>query len=401
MRRPLALLLFAAWAALLPATALAGQIEGTVRPIASAPEIEVCVAGVSPPENCAVPAADGTYRMTLLEGPYKIVFLPTFRLRFAPQYYDHKDTLVQATSINVPKEGTLEGIDADMKAGGVIRGKVTAQGGGAGLAEVEVCAKSPAFPPTRSCSESDAQGEYELHSLGAGTYKVGFWGHGASAGYQPQYYAGASSFAQGTPVSVAVGGEATGIDVALAPGSEIGGTLRSASSGATLADISVCLFAALGPGPERCIYSSDDGSYRFQGLSSGSYQVGFSLGSAEIGGEAASGEEDGFLSQYFAAGANRSEAQTISLVAPTARLGVDASLLTPSVAPPVVPPVVPPALVPAPPAIAVPPTTQGCKKGYRKQKVKGKTRCVKLQKKSHKKKHKKKSKGKKRKGGGR
>ena len=387
MRRPLALLLFAAWAALLPATALAGQIEGTVRPIGSAPEIEVCVAGVSPPENCAVPAADGTYRMTLAEGPYKIVFLPTFRLQLAPQYYDHKDTLVQATSINVPREGTLEGIDADMKAGGVIKGKVTAQGEAADLAEVEVCAKSTSSPPARSCSETDAQGEYELHSLGAGTYKVGFWGHGASAGYQPQYYSGASGFAQGTPISVAVGEQVTGIDVGLAPGSEIGGTLHSASSGATLADISVCMFAAGGAGPERCTYSSDDGTYRFQGLSSGSYQVGFSLGSAEIGGEAASGEEDGFLSQYFAGVASRNEAQTISLVAPTARSGVDANLQTPPATPPTVPLIVPPALVPAPPAIAVPPTKQGCKKGYRRQKVKGRTRCFKVHRKKHGKKH--------------
>jgi hypothetical protein len=267
--------------------------------------------------------------------------------------------------------------------GGSITGKVTAASGGAELAGVEVCAKTTSTPPIRSCSETDAAGEYELHSLQAGTYKVGFWGRGASAAYQPQYYAGKTNFAQATPVAVTNGAAVSSIDVALESGSEITGTIHAAANGSTLSDISVCLFAGAS-GPQSCTYSGDDGVYRFQGLSSGSYQVGFSLSGAEIGGEAAGGEEDGYLTQYFHGVANRSEAQTLSLIAPQVASGIDASLSVPVVPPPVVPTVVPPALVPAAPPVAVPPTKKGCKKGFRKQKVKGKTRCVKIHKKSHK-----------------
>jgi hypothetical protein len=389
---PLALLLLAAFAP--PALAVGpGKIQGTVNPVEFATEVEVClVEGATPSDTCTVPAANGSYALVDVPlGPQQVEFLPSFRSRLIPQYYDHKNRLSEAATISITSNSLNKGgISADLIAGGVIKGTVTALGTG-GLAEVEVCAKSVASPPVSSCSETDPGGEYELHSLPTGTYKVGFWGRGVSAEYQTQYYNGSSTFAQATPVAVTNGGEITGIDVALARGSAVGGTLRAASTGASLPAVSVCLFAASNPGPERCTYSDGSGAYRFQGLPSGSYQVGFSLGLSEIGGEGVAGEEDGFQTQFYPGVATRAEAQTLPLIAPQTMLAIDASLLAPPMpAPPAPPLVLPTAIVPAPPAVAVPPTKKGCKPGYRKQKVKGKARCVKVQKKKrkhHKKKH--------------
>ncbi len=377
-----------------------GRVEGTVTPVGSAQEVEVCLVETAPSETCTVPAANGAYVLANLNlGPQRIEFLPSNRSGLIPQYYDHKNRLAEAATISLTATSpTVKNINADLIAGATITGQVTAQVGGTALAGVEVCAKSVASPPVRSCGETGATGAYELHSLPSGSYKIGFWGRGKSAEYQPQYYAGKTSFSQATPVSVTNGAETAGISVELAKGSEIAGTLRAASGGASVPDVSVCLFAAASSSPERCAYSGPTGAYRFQGLPSGAYQVGFSLSLAEVGGEGVAGEEDGFLTQYFHGVANRSEAQTISLIAPAAATGVDASLQAPPTpAPPPVPPVAPVAIVPAAPPVAVPPVKKGCKKGFRKQKVKGKTRCVKLHKKG-----KKKSKGgeKKPKGGG-
>jgi len=383
----LALLLLAAFA---PSALAAGpgKIAGTVAPVEFASEVEVCVVEATPSETCTVPAANGSYLLAEVGlGPQRVEFLPSYRSRLIPQFYDHKNRLAEAATISItPTGGTVGGIDADLIAGGAIKGTVTALGAGGDLAGVEVCAKSVASPPVDVCSETDSSGEYELHSLLTGAYKIGFWGRGTSAEYQSQYYNGKSTLAQATPVAVTNGGETTGIDVALAKGSEVGGTLRAASTGAPLPDISVCLFAASGSGPERCAYSDGGGAYRFQGLPSGSYQVGFSLSLSEIGGEGVAGEEDGLLTQFYPGVASRAEAQTLTLIAPQASLAIDASLLAPAPPPPPPPPpVVPTALVAAPPAVAVPPTKTGCKRGYRKQKVKGKARCVKVEKKKHRK----------------
>jgi len=386
MRRALALALLGL-AALCPSALAAGpgKVEGIVTPVEVAQEVEVCAVEAQPSESCSVPAANGAYVLSNLSlGPQRVEFLPSARSGLIPQYYNHKNRLSEAATVSLTTSSpTAKNINADLIAGATITGTVTALTGGAALAGVEVCAKSVASPPTRSCAETDPSGEYELRSLLSGSYKIGFWGRGPSAGYQSQYYLAKTSFAQANPVSVTNGAETAGIDVELANGAEVAGTLRAASSGATLPDISVCLFAASGSRPDRCTYSDPAGTYRFQGLASGSYQVGFSLSLGEIGGEGIAGEEDGFLTQYFHGVANRNEAQTITLIAPQASSGIDASLLgPPAPEPPVPPPVVAAAIVPAAPPVAVPPTKKGCKKGYRKQKVKGKTRCVKVHKKN-------------------
>lgn len=382
MRRRVALLAVCCLALLAPAEARAatGLVEGTVAPLAWAQEVEVCVVEDQPSETCVAPGAEGSYVLdeVPLEGA-RIEFIPSFRSGLLKQYYDGVGKLSDARSVLLTQESpTAKGIDAHLVEGGAITGIVTDAGGGERLPEVEVCAVSVGSPTVKSCDETDAGGEYELHSLPTGTYRVGFRGGGRSVEYEPWSH---------PPVGVTAGATTLGIDAALAKGARIRGVVTAAAGGGRLADIPVCLFTTTtATGPQRCAYSDEAGEYSFGGLSAGSYQVGFSLTSAELGGLAGSGE-DGYETQYYNRVGTRAEAATLTLLTGESTQGVDAALsLSPVAAPPAVAALVAPPIVVAPPTIAEPKPKKrkkGCVKPRHRKKVKGKARCVKAVKKKH------------------
>jgi len=365
-----------------------GKIAGTVEPVAVATEVEVCAIEPKASETCTYPDSSGTYLLKNLSlGEQRVEFLPSHRSHYIPQYFDHKNSPSQATPIFLGGLTPLvEHVDADLILGGEIEGTVTAADGGGPLTGVEVCALSAGERTPAGCAKTDSGGQYALPTLLEGAYKVGFWGKGPSADYAPGYFQGKSSFATATPVSVTAGAARAGVDATLSKGGRITGVVAAASSGTALGTIPICLFVASEPRPERCVYSDATGGYAFPGLPSGSYQVGFSLGLAEIGGEAVGGsEDDGYLSQYYRGVSSRGEAQTLSLLAPATLSGVNASLLTPSPPPAVPPPpALPPSLVAAPLPVSVPtpaPKKKRCGNGFKQRQVKGKTRCTKVHKK--------------------
>ncbi len=233
----------------------------------------------------------------------------------------------------------VEGINANLLEGGRITGVVTSRVGGAGLAEVEVCAIP--LPPlaSKSCDETNASGEYSLRSLPSGLDRVGFWRQGTSAEYESTYYEGKSSLAQATPVTVTEGHATAGVDAELVEGGRIMGTVFAVAGGMPLGDIAVCLFSDGEVAPRRCSDSAADGTYTFQGLPSGSYQVGYSLDASEITGVDTTPVVGSYASQYYDGAATRAQAATISLLAPGRVEGVDAhlsglSILSPSVTAP-------------------------------------------------------------------
>jgi hypothetical protein len=354
------------------AQAAGGIVEGTVTPLVWAQEVEVCVVEGRPSETCIAPAADGSY--ALHEVPFggaRIEFAPSFRSRLLTQYYDGVGELSEANTVVLSALApTATGIDADLIEGGTIEGTVTAAADGEPLPGVEVCAVSSGSSTVEGCAETLANGDYELHSLPGGAYRVVFWGKGPSAEYEPWSH---------SIVGVTAGETITGIDASLARGGKIKGTVTTAAGGARLADIPVCLFATSSPKPQRCTYSDEAGEYSFAGLQDGPYQVGFSLTNAEIDGEVPAGEGDGFESQYYDGVGARAQATTISLLSPEVIGNVNATLFTPPVAaPPALAPFVFGPIVAAAPTIVEPkPRAVGCKKPKRKKKVKGKVRCVK------------------------
>jgi len=358
--------------------AFAGTIEGTVTPLDATQEVEVCLAEVPPGELCTVPKPDGSYVLTGLDGGYKIEFVPTYRSRLLTQFYDHKSTLAEATPVSVGKFGTVTGIDADLLPGGAIAGTVSGLGGQP-LDEVEVCAASVGLAGTETCDETDSGGAYELHSLSTGSYTVGFWGHGASAEYAPEYFDGKASLGQASPVPVTAGSVTAEMDASLVKGAQIRGSVIAASGGAPLVGIPVCVFPAAAVAPDACIETVAGGEYSLVGLREGSYQVGFNFGIAASGGTEVSAAVNGYLPQYYSGATDRAAAQTLSLGPGQVFDGVNAALLEPSL------PLPSPAerlagdpLVAAAPPVVVPPIKKRCKRGFHKKKVKGKVRCVRV-----------------------
>jgi hypothetical protein len=358
------------------ARAEAGTVEGTVLPLSVTQEVEVCAVKNPPRELCAVPKADGTFEFPIGMGNYQFEFVPTYRSRMLLQFYDHTSTLGGAQVVSVPEEGTVKGVNADLIEGGAISGTVTAASTGNPLAEVEACAVSVISPPLKSCDQTGAGGEYELHSLLTGYYKVGFYGHGASGRYAPWYYAGASTLAQATPVLVTAGAT-TAIEPALGEGARVSGTVTAAAGG-VLAGMPVCLFVPGALAADRCTESGAGGAYSFEGLPEGLYQVGFALKGGKIGG----GLPGVYLPQFYDRVATRAEALPLLLSGSQVISGVDAVLVAPTVSAPVLP--VPTAInaIANPTTVTEPPKPKPlrCKKGFVKKKVKVTEKCRKIKK---------------------
>jgi hypothetical protein len=359
----------------LEAEASAGTIEGTVTPIQWAPEVEVCVVGTV---ICTLPKANGTYQLGGTPEVVKLQFVPSFRSGLITQYYNHKRLLSEATNLAVPSDHPLTNINADLLAGGVFEGTVTAAGTGTPLKEVEVCAVSTEAGKLRVCAETDATGAYVIHSLPLGSYTVRYFGSGASAEYAPAVFSELPSGAA-SAIATAEGQVRTGVDAEMAVGARVEGLVTAAGAGTPLADTSVCLFAAAAQAAQRCTFTDGAGSYAFRGLADGTYQVGFSLEGPEIGGLLSGGGADGLESQFWNGVATRAQATPIALLGPAVAVGVNAALAPPATPAPIAPPVAVTApLVAAPPAIAIPTQKKPvCKKPKRRQKVKGKVRCVK------------------------
>jgi hypothetical protein len=151
--------------------------------------------------------------------PVRIEFLPSFRSRLIKQYYDHKRVLSEANIVALSKANpNAKGTKCRSGRRRGIEEAVTAEAGRAPLTEVEVCAVSVGSPTVKSCGETDASGEYELHSLPTGSYKVGFRGRGKSAEFEPEYYLDKPSSGQATSVAVVEATTTSNIDAALAKG---------------------------------------------------------------------------------------------------------------------------------------------------------------------------------------
>jgi hypothetical protein len=381
-----ALLVFSALARPSFAAAAGHAIEGTVTAPGAAEEVEVCVVEPLPSETCTYPEPDGHYLLNGLSpgSGYLVEFLPSYRSHYVAQYYKDKPSPEGAQRVPVSPTTTTTGIDADLEIGGQIEGEASDAEGAGPLSGVEVCALDVGHASTEAeatiagCAHTDAAGEYRLPTLPPGTYKVGFWGAGESAGYLPAYNGGAPAFSTATPIVVAADTTTTGVDAALRIGARIEGDVAEAGGG-PVGQIAVCALTFGSGAPQRCSYADANGHYVLNGLASGSYAIVFAPGLGELEANAGSGEA-GFLTQYYDDVSSLAQARPISLLAPDAALGIDASLIRASPAPPVTPA----ATAPGPPAVSGTPTALAsspplrCKKGSRRRRVKGRPRCVKV-----------------------
>jgi hypothetical protein len=214
-------------------------------------------------------------------------------------------------------------------------------------------------------------GAYTVENLPAGEYKVEF---GGSSSYFVQYYDEKPTIEEAEALILGAAEAKTEVDAALIRGGSIAGKVTVAGTGEPAGAVSVCAFDAAGV-LRACDETGIDGTYLVGPLETDDYRLQFSPF-----------DEDSLLPEYYADRATLEEATPVHVVTGEAVTSKDAAL---SPTPQPLPPPSTPPVFSTPPLplefIQTEPVVKRhrlhCKKGFRKRKVKGKVRCVKVHKK--------------------
>jgi Carboxypeptidase regulatory-like domain len=199
-----------------------GRITGKVTNAATKAAIagiEVCAFAMSiEVGECAKTKAEGEYTVSgLASGEYTVEFTDPFEggLNYITQYYEDKTSSSGANRVSVTAPDTTSGIDAELKEGGQITGRVTDAPTHAAIEGALVCAREAGGGNSvGGCAVTNSNGEYIISGLPSGEYKVGFTN---GRKYVNQYYSGEASLSAANAVSVTAGSITAGIDAAMQP----------------------------------------------------------------------------------------------------------------------------------------------------------------------------------------
>jgi hypothetical protein len=331
-------------------------------------------------ENCNFTGADGHYSIPGLDaGGYKVEFWPeSTEPAYVGEFYDDKPFWEEADEVEVEEGVVTPDIDAQLAEAGTIKGQIDAASVGGPVEQAIACAQLLTGEPV-GCALGRPDGSYTLPGLPPGEYKIQFVPAFPRYNLLNQFYDHRSSFAEADPLAIAAGETKTGIDADLEAGAEIRGTVYSAASGQPVPGVLVCALLAEEGGLRECLRTSSTGNYALLALSVDSYKVVFSPELKEIFGEEEvfEGEkDDGYLKQYFNDKPTLAAADPLALTPPEVRTGIDGHIQ-------------PDHTVSLPLASAISPTIASpavrrvrgrCRPGFRKRKVAGKRRCMKVHK---------------------
>jgi hypothetical protein len=255
-----------------PASALAANtISGSVTDGANQP-----IAGISvtlQKGNADIPIkttttdANGQYTLTpdVDAVDYVVEFHGT---GWSTQWFDGESSRATADHIDTTG-GDQTNIDGQLSPAQSIAGIVT---GPLGVTGVTVTAFGGTCGANGCATTVAANGSYTL-GLPPGTYTL----KAQSVPGQPIYLPQTSS-----PVALAAGKDATGVDFALAPGSTFSGAVTSAAGGPGVAGASVVLYTAAGT-QTTIATTAADGTYTAGPVTPGTYRVQFTPSSPTLG----------------------------------------------------------------------------------------------------------------------
>lgn len=223
----------------------------------------------------AYTAADGTYTIPELptSGSFRVGFEVPDGSPYADEFYSGAEGLDTARAVPVTQGLQTSNINASLPLGGTISGTVTDAATRTPIGEdgVSVYDVNGGESADENFGGTAQDGTYEIPNLLPGTYKVLFEGEG-TFGYQ--YFKGASTLAAAKVVTVTASKTTAGINGALVTGGDISGTVRSASTGAALAESDVSLLDSNGQ-YQNSTRTGPNGQYTIDGIPAGTYYVEF------------------------------------------------------------------------------------------------------------------------------
>jgi Carboxypeptidase regulatory-like domain len=256
----------------------------------------------------AVTDADGTYTVQgLVADSYTVQFSASTD-GLVSEYWDDAPDFFTATKVPVASGDAVTGIDAVLSAGGSIQGVVTLASDGSAVTNGGVSVLDAGGNSVAS-GWLAPDGSYRIDGIRPGDYKVKF------VSYDPkvltQYWAGAATAADATPVTIVAGQTVSGVDAALrAISSQISGTVTRAADGLPAAGISVNV-----QGSSGYYFATTDGSGAYEiPAVPGTYTVMFRDPSEKL------------ATQWWSGASTSSGATPVTVVDGADSTGVDAQL---------------------------------------------------------------------------
>jgi hypothetical protein len=220
---------------------------------------------------CTTTEGSGRYTIGgLAPGAYEVDFRSPedSGLDYLPQVFLEAESYSEAEPVMVNGSSTRTGIDASLRLGAKLSGRVKDAATEAGLAGIQVCATGSLW---EACAETAADGTYTIGGLANDDYKVGFWP--SEVNYVGQYYDDKPNYETAQAVAVSGSGSITGIDASLQRGATITGTVLAADTHQPIDEASVCALISNGNEQYSCAETDTDGTYTITGLPAGEYPL--------------------------------------------------------------------------------------------------------------------------------
>jgi hypothetical protein len=194
-----------------------------------------------------------------------------------------------------------------------ISGTVSDENTHAGIAGIEVCPTPQPYTFETTCVETDSSGHYLLAGLPGGNYLVHFSAERNNLRYVSEFYDNKSYSFEADLFALGAAEDRT-LNVELAEGGSISGTVADEGTGLPIAGIRACAIDHEGI-PPRCASSNSNGEYILNGIPTGEYSVEFE-----------GGNRVNYLREFYEDAETWAAATKVSVTAPATTPGIDGKL---------------------------------------------------------------------------
>ncbi len=256
---------------------LGGEISGVVTNAAGHKLSAICVDPSMPGNRHRLylsgVSENGTYHLRgMPAGPYQLFFSPCGPSKYASMWWHNAQRVRNASLFRLKKGQLASGVNEVMPVGAVMTGTVTAAANNEPLKGI--CVVAYDFDDSfffGGITSTNAAGQYTIGGLSTGSYAVQFFpGCNNNGNYLAVNYHGLLNLTDAHT--------AAGVDAALPAGATLSGTVTSAATTNPLARICVLIAGGNQDGYFNETQSASDGTYSFDQMPTGTYQVQFAGG---------------------------------------------------------------------------------------------------------------------------